>query len=45
MDGEKHITPKNFVEYLRKSNFSKRIEKFIMTDFYERDFMKGIVIL
>ena len=31
----------DFAEYLRKSNVSE----FIMTDIYEKDSMKGIVIL
>ena len=34
----------DFAKYLRKSTF-QRTAKFIMADFYEMDFMKGIVIL
>ena len=34
----------DFAEYLENQTF-QRIAKFIMADFYEMDFMKGIVIL
>ena len=34
----------DFAKYLRKSDVSEN-SKFIMTDFYEMDFMKRIVIL
>ena len=34
----------HFAEYLENQTF-QRTEKFIMTDFYEMDFKKGIAIL
>ena len=39
--GGKNIAPMDLAEYLRKSDVSK----FIMTDFYKMDFMKGIAVL
>ena len=42
--GGKHIAPMDFAEYLENQTF-QRIAKFVMADFYEMDFMKGIVIL
>ena len=41
---EKHIAPMDFSECLENQTF-ERIIKFIMADFYEMDFMKGILIL
>ena len=35
----------DFTEYVRKSDVSEKIAKFILVHFYEMDFMKDIVIL
>ena len=42
--GGKHIALMDFAEYL-ENQISQRIKKFIMTDFYGRDFMEGIATL
>ena len=42
--GGKHIALMDFAEYLENQTF-QRIKKFIMTDFYGRDFMEGIATL
>ena len=35
----------DFAEYIRRSDVSGSTKKFIMANFYEIDFLKGIVIL
>ena len=40
--GEKHITPMDFAEHLRKSDVSENRKVYYMVDFYEMDFMKVI---
>ena len=42
--GVKHIASMDFAEYLEYQTF-QRIKKFIMTNFYGRDFMEGIATL
>lgn len=42
MNGEKHIVSMDFGEYLRKA--FQRTAKFMLADYYEIDFMKGILI-
>ena len=42
MNGEKHIVSMDFGEYLRIA--FQRTAKFILADYYEIDFMKGILI-
>ena len=40
--GEKHITPMDFAEHLRKPGASENSKVCYMVDFYEMNFMKGI---
>ena len=42
MTGKKHIAPKDLQNVLENQTF-QRTAKFIMTIFYEMNFMKGIV--
>ena len=41
----KHIALMDFAEYILENQTFQRIAKFIMADFFEMDFMKGIFIL
>ena len=39
---EKHITPMDFAEHLRKLDVRENSKVYYMVDFYEMDIMKGI---
>ena len=40
--GEKHITPMDFAEHLRKSDVSENSKVYYMVDFCKMEFMKGV---